>query len=175
MPLVIPLPNDQTTTTELLDYGSTDTCATHDNVMLQHSPRTTYGIPSLAKEDDQTSFIKTFDPTLRDVRLPASLENRDDGAIGITGHRVKLIAILELLRSAERPPHISQLHEAFPTVSIEKLAEVMWFCAVHKTVVDRYYEYQRVIAEEIERTHGCEAPSLDDLCTEWTAKISKIP
>lgn len=163
MPITIPLPPAKSKRAELLDQEDTSPSDLH----CAFDPIVHPEINVLGLELDYSGF----DPDLDDVWLPSSLERRSDGGIGITGHRIKLPAVLQVLRSSNSVS-IMHLSHAFPTVPIEKLAEIVRFCTAHKAVVDRYYDKQNQIAQENERRYGCSPPSLNELRAEWKAILS---
>jgi len=99
---------------------------------------------------------------IQDLALPPCFEIRSDGAIGVTGHRVKLFAILEVLYSAEGAS-ITKLQNAFPTLPNEILAKVMQFCEANDVEMRAYFAEQSQIAEENREKFAYAGPSLAQL------------
>lgn len=96
---------------------------------------------------------------LDEMSLPDCLEQRDDGAIAVRGHRVSLHLILQGHYSglSER-----QIHERFPSLSRENLRTVIAFCEQHPQAVRQYYDRQQSISQQALRDEH-RAPSLDEL------------
>ena len=106
------------------------------------------------------------DSCFPDEALPPELERRDDGAIVLSGHRISLYLILDLLNQGGGPKEIC---ERFPDVPVAKVQQVLEFCRQHAGLVRRYYEEQQSLAQQT-----CDAehrgPSINELRARRTAR-----
>ena len=74
------------------------------------------------------------DKSLSESRLPACLEQRADGAIVVTGHRVTLFAVLCAARELQGRGEVLSavaLTEYFPSIAAKKLDEVLEFISIY--------------------------------------------
>lgn len=99
-----------------------------------------------------------IDP-LAEVELPPCLEQGERG-IRLTGHRVGLVQILNVLEDGVR---LAEIEEMFPTVPAEQLAAVVAFCERHPVEMRAYHQEQRATFDALAEGRMGNAPSLMEL------------
>ena len=97
--------------------------------------------------------------TMETTDLPRCLERRDDGAIVLRGHRIKLYQFLEKYSQAST---LEELRQTFPTISDVLLREVIAYCRDHDEECNTYFAQQKRHLEQLSRQIP-NAPSLDEL------------
>jgi uncharacterized protein (DUF433 family) len=95
-----------------------------------------------------------------DLRLPDFLERDGDGSIRVTGHRVSLPLIMDAIESKK---DLNEIAEMYPTISPQKLRQVVTYCEDHADDWKQYTEQEKAIAEELETEFGQRGPSRSEL------------
>jgi hypothetical protein len=100
--------------------------------------------------------------------LPPFLDERDDGAIVVHGHRVTLFAILEAKaelqrQNQDRAVTAAAIADEFPSISVETIADVLQFCTRNPIPVGQYFAEETAIAEQNALEHPYTGPTLEQL------------
>jgi len=90
-----------------------------------------------------------------------------DGVIRVAGTRVTLMTIVGRYHTGDTP---EQIHEGFPTVSLEDIEAVIAFYLAHQVEVDDYIRQEKAEAERWRQEYEANNPK----AAEVNAKLRRL-
>src|SRR5579871_4728304 len=101
----------------------------------------------------------------RDAHAP--LKTDQDGNIRVGNTRVTLMTIVDRYRVGDTP---GQIHEGFPTVSLEEINTVIAFYLAHREIVDEYIRQEKAEGERVRQHYETNNPK----SAEFNARIQAL-
>jgi uncharacterized protein (DUF433 family) len=86
------------------------------------------------------------------MNLPEFLTRNTYGEIRLTGHRIGLYSVIRVLKEGQTP---EEIHETFPTLSVELIRRVLDFYYENQAEVDAYVAD---VATELARQEAAHPP-----------------